>query len=386
MRELRLVEATSLVAGAGIGGGVMAVPLLVTSVGLMPAILIMLVAYGVTVTLHIMIAELSLKTDCSSELLTVFTRHLFHDGKLVRGIFYVLMAVTLICNLAAYITGSGSILTNLAGIPLILSEVLFFVFAAAVVLLGLKRVAINETVVLLVMFVFLAVLAVSTFQLPAQQQQALPATSWAPFPLLAVYGMVMFSLSSLFAVPQVASGLRGDRRRLLVAIGTGLLINLLVIAVVTLCTLLSSSTVTQVAIIGWTEALGGPTRIFGSLFIVLAMLTTFWSISLQLADMTRSFFRTGRFFAWIIATIPAFLLALLPLTSFLDLMQIAGGATAVIIAFMAVPAYLNATRVAQSSQDTACNRGLLLGRLGRSRILCGVIVVMYLLMAVASFL
>ena len=380
MRELRLVEATSLVAGAGIGGGVMAVPFLVTSVGLVPALLIMLVAYGVTVTLHIMIAELSLKTDYSSELLTVFTRHLFRNGKVLRGAFYVLMAVTLICNLAAYIAGSGNILTNLAGFPQAVSEALFFVFAAAVVFFGLKRVAINETLVLLVMLAFLTVLAVHTLLLPAQQQQVMPATSWAPSPLLAVYGMVMFSLSSLFAVPQVASGLRGGRRRLLVAIGGGLLINLLVIAVVTFCTLLSSPAVTQVAIIGWTDALGGPTRIFGSLFIVLAMLTTFWSISLQLADMTRRFFNAGRFPAWLIATVPAFLLALLPLTSFLDLMQIAGGATAVIIAFMAVPAYLNATRTTQGAKP------LLLGRLGQSRILCAIIVIMYLTMAVASFM
>jgi hypothetical protein len=107
------------------------------------------------------------------------------------------------------------------------------------------------------------------------------------------------------------------------------------------------------------------------------MLGTFWSISLQLSDMTQEYLRAGRFLAWLIATAPSFVLALLPVSGFLGLMQIAGGATAVIVACMAVPAYRNAIHGAD---------GLLLGNLGKSRVLCGIIIIMYLLMAVASLL
>jgi hypothetical protein len=58
-------------------------------------------------------------------------------------------------------------------------------------------------------------------------------------------------------------------------------------------------------------------------------------------------------------------------------MQIAGGATAVVVACMAVPAYRSAIRGAD---------GLLLGAFGKSRALCGFIVAMYLLMAAASLI
>jgi len=353
----------------------MALPYLAEKTGLLPAVIIMLIAYMVTVASHIMVAELSIRTDYSSELLTIFSKHLFRDGKALRSSFYVLMAVTLICNLAAYITGAGDILADLLGIPVIVAEIVFFICAAVVVLLGLKRVAINETIALAVMLAILAFLVIRTFSLPAYMPLAL--TRWTPSPMLAVFGMAMFSLSSLFAVPQAASGLGGNKVRLKSAVILGLAVNLIVMIVIAISVIFSSNPVTEVAIVGWAAALGGATRIFGSLFITLAMLGTFWSISLQLSDMTKMYFRTGRFVAWLIATLPSFLLALLPVSGFLGLMQIAGGATAVVVACMAVPAYRNATHGADR---------LLLGSLGRNRVLLGSIILMYLLMAVGSLI
>jgi hypothetical protein len=297
------------------------------------------------------------------------------------------MAVTLVCNLAAYVTGAGEILAELMGISVIAAETLFFAAAAFVVFLGLKRLAINETAALALMVMLLAILVMQTIRLPAHEQLA-PARRDAS-PLLAVYGMAVFCLSSLFAVPQAASGLCGSaqhrlqNRRLLLAVGLGLLINLFVMITVVLCTLLGSSPVTEVAIVGWAASLGGKMHIFGSLFTALAMLTSFWSISLQLSDMTKEFFRAGRFFSWLAATAPSFLLALLPLSGFLALMQIAGGATAVVIAFMVVPAYRNAV---QGIRQKPGGDELLLGTIGNSVVVCAAVVIMYVLVAVGSFL
>lgn len=375
MRKMTMIEAVSLVAGAGIGGGVMALPYLVAKTGLLPAVFIMIFAYVVTLVLHIMVAELSIQTECKSELLTIFSKHLFGDRQVVRSVFYILMAITLICNLAAYITGAGNILAELFNIPVIFASVIFFSCAATVVFLGLKRVAFNEALTLTVMLTLLVVLIIFTAVLP--EQKNLASANWISSPLLAVYGMAMFSLSSLFAVPQAAAGLRGERKRLIAAVALGLFVNLVVMISITISVLISADPVTEVAIVGWAAALGGSTRIFGSLFIVLAMLGTFWSISLQLSDMTKAYFHFGRIPAWLMATAPSFLLALLPISGFLGLMQIAGGSTAVIVAFMAVPAYRNAIRDAN---------GLLLGKFGQSRILCAGIILLYLLMAVSSFL
>ncbi len=374
-KNLTTFEATCLVAGAGIGGGVMAVPYLAQRAGLVSTIIVAILAYAVTFILHIMVAELSVRTDYSSELLTVFSKHLFRDKKTLRIGFYILMSITLVCNLAAYVTGSGDILSSLVNIPLIAGKIIFFILAAAVVFFGLKKIAVNEVIAVSVMLLFLVTMSVLTFLKPGQIPFNVPSLA----PLLAVYGMIMFSLSSLFAVPQAASGLAHSRKKLIWAVFFGLLINLLVTIAITVCVLYSTRQVTEVAIIGWAKALGPLVNVFGSLFIFLAMLGTFWSISLQLCDMSKAFFKTGRRMSWLIGTLPCFVVALLPAAGFLELMQIAGGATAVIIALMVVPAYRNSIQAAPYSD-------IMLGKFGSSSALALAVMIMYILMAVASFL
>jgi amino acid permease len=375
LKKLTTLEATCLIAGAGIGGGVMAAPYLVQRTGLLPAIIIAAIAYIVTSVLHIMVAELSVRTEFSGELLTIFSKHLFRDKKSLRIGFYFLMAVTLVCNLAAYITGSGEILSSLLNIPLIVGKIVFFILAATVVFFGLKKIAVNEAISLMIMFSFLLIMAALSFV----KRGDMPFVKPGFFPVLAVYGMVMFSLSSLFAVPQAASGLSHSRKKLIRAIIFGLLINLFFIIVITICVLSVSRPVTEVAIVGWAKALGPIVNVLGPLFVFLAMLGTFWSISLQLCDMTGAFFNAGHRLSWLIGTLPCFIVALLPMSGFLELMQIAGGATAVIIALMVVPAYNNSIRMASHSD-------ILLGKIGKSKTVAYVVMFMYILMAAASFL
>ncbi len=374
-KKLTTFEATCLVAGAGIGGGVMAVPYLVQQIGLFSALIIAVISYTVTFILHMMVAELSVRTDYSGELLTVFSKHLFRGKKTLRIGFFVLMSITLVCNLAAYITGSGDILSSLVNTPLIASKIIFFILAAAVVFFGLKKVAVNEVIALSVMFLFLVTMAILSFLKPGQIPYQEPSLAYLP----AAYGMIMFSLSSLFAVPQAASGLAHSWRKLIPAVFLGLLINLSVTILITVCVLYSARPVTEVAIVGWAKALGPLVNVSGSLFVFLAMLGTFWSISLQLCDMTESFLKTGRRMSWLLGTLPCFIVALLPVAGFLDLMQIAGGATAVIIALMVVPAYRN-------SIQAATYNDIMLRKLGKSKWVAFAVMGMYILMAIASFL
>ena len=374
-KRLTTLEATCLVAGAGIGGGVMAVPYLAQRAGLVSTIIIAVIAYAITLILHIMVAELSVRTDYTSELLTVFSKHLFRGKKPFQIGFYILMAITLVCNLAAYITGSGKILSELMRIPLVAGKIMFFILAAAVVFLGLKKIAINEIISLATMLLFLLAMAALSFMKPGHIPLAEPSLVSA----LAVYGIAMFSLSSLFAVPQAAFGLAHSHKKLIQAVVFGLLINLAVIIIITVCVLYSSETITEVAIVGWAQALGSMVNVLGSLFIFLAMLGTFWSISLQLYDMTGAFFKTGHRLSWLVGTLPCFIIALLPMAGFLDLMQIAGGATAVIVALMVVPAYNNSVR-------TEPHGDILLGKIGKNKMIANAVMLMYILMAIASFL
>src|SRR5699024_9021056 len=102
---------------------------------------------------------------------------------------------------------------------------------------------------------------------------------------LAYFGMAMFAFSAFFSVPQAAAGLGGNGAKIRRAVFLGILNNFVLILVITVCALLASDEVTEVAMIGWSRGIGSWAELVGSVFTILAMLTTYWSISLALADI-----------------------------------------------------------------------------------------------------
>ena len=66
--------------------------------------------------------------------------------------FFVIMALVLFTNLAAYISGAAEIISELLGISLWLSRLLFYAAAASVVLFGLKAVGVSEKLAVGVIF------------------------------------------------------------------------------------------------------------------------------------------------------------------------------------------------------------------------------------------
>lgn len=356
----------------------MAIPWLAAQAGIISAIAMMALAYIVTLVLHLMLAEIALRTKGASETLTMFKQHLFKGSKVMVALFYLVMLVILCTNLAAYVAGSADIIVSLVGIPWQFAALLFFLIAALVVLFGLRSVAANEAVAVPAMLAIVLGLAVLSALAPVQYP--LPHPPPALESALAVYGMIMFAFSSLYSVPQAAAGLKNPRTSLKRVVAAGLGINLLVTLLITLCTLACSSEVTEVAIIGWSSALGPTVHVLSSILIIFAMLSCYWSISLQLADITQVFTKLPHLLSWIIATLPSLLLALFLDVGFLDFMSIAGGCVAVVVALLVIPAYFNATH---SVTDTS---ELVLGKLGKSKLLAATIFFCYIMMAVGSLL
>ena len=119
-KNLSLFEASSIVAGLGVGGGIMAVPFLASLNGLVPVILIMVLAYGLSLLLHLMITEMVMRGGESTQLVETFGKFLFHQkhGSLLIWLFFRLIVLNFYALLAAFLVGSGDLLVNLTGIPL----------------------------------------------------------------------------------------------------------------------------------------------------------------------------------------------------------------------------------------------------------------------------
>lgn len=409
-RKRSVFNAAAVVAGNGIGSGVMAIPYYISHTGIAGGVIAFAAAYLVSVLMHLMIAEMVLHTGDTADILAVFNKYLFkgRKGKILRPAFFILLTIVLIANLSAYISGASEIFTGLLPVSPVIVKVVFFVFAASVVLAGLGAVCTGEAVsvsFMVVILVFMGIFSLLHINSGVEIRILGSITGW-----MAAYGMIMFSFSAIFAVPQVAVYLGGvsehtaegtaDKGEKLSdagkeeeitdkgkkeaetgirkAIWLGLLINLVISVTVTVCTVITSVEVTDIAIVGWAEAVGGTIKVLGSVFIVFAMITSFWSIGLASADIVAGQTGLKRGLSFVIATVPALILTLTTGSSFTDYLKLVGGIVAMIISLMAVPSFLicmndkNPVRIMRKDM--------------KIKAVSGFVFVMYVIMAVGSCL
>ena len=372
-KQLTTWEAACIITGYGIGAGVLSMPYMAARNGLILSTLILILSLLASYVLHLMIAEIALKEGNGGQIISCLNRFLFRGKtkQVLTVIFFVLMAVILVTNLAAYISGAEEIIVGLLPIPSIAAKLLFYVVAASVVLFGLKAVGVSEKIAVTVIFALIAALAAASL-LNVRNPLSLSAGSLND--ALAYYGLAMFAMSAFFSVPQAVEGLSGDTKKIRMAVFLGLLNNFILILVISVCSLLSSTEITELAMVGWSAGIGLWAQLIGGLFTVLAMLTTYWSLSLALGGIVDDMLHTGTKISWLLATLPSLILVLFNVAGFLDLMRTAGGLIAIIIAVMVVPAYHNARR------DVPENN--LLRRSGLPLEI--MIVIAYILMAVGS--
>jgi len=340
-KKLTTWEAACIITGYGIGGGVMSLPYLAARNGILMSLVILVAAFAASYVLHLMIADLALKTDGGGQIIACLSKFLFR-GRLKNVLtisFFVLMLAILCTNLTGYISGAEEIIVGLFDISPLLAKLIFYVVAAAVVLFGLKAVGVSEKIAMAIIFALVGVLAAASFFSEGSRVALfIPDLNGS----LAFFGMAMFSFAAFFSVPQAVVGLEGNLKEIKKAVFLGFLNNFIIICVISFCALYASDEVTSVAMVGWSRGIGLWAQIIGSAFTVLAMLTTYWSLSLALADIVRETVHWNHRVSWLIATAPSLILALFSLGNFMEFMRLAGGLISIIVAVMTIPAFMNA--------------------------------------------
>ncbi|MBU3916390.1 hypothetical protein KKA14_12720 [bacterium] len=337
-KKLNLFEAASVIAGLGIGGGIMAVPYLASQNGLISIILILILAYGFSVLLHLMITEMVLRDKDELQLVETFGKFLFPEkkGGFFTWLFFGLVVLNFYALLAAFIVGSGDIIVNLTGIPPWTAKLVAYICAAGPIFFGLKALGISEKFGIIGIVVLVAILIAGSFSMPFN---TIPLTAYSTKGALALYGMVMFAFSCFFSIPQAVKGLSHNKKLIPKAVVIGIGINLALVFSITIMTMLVSKEITEMAIIGWGNSIGQWAIVLGSGFVFLAVLTSYWSTSYALAVVIEERLAWNYRLCWLAATLPTLLLALTELSGFLGFMRIAGGLLAVMISIMVIPAF-----------------------------------------------
>jgi len=139
-------EATSLMVGAGVGAGIMAVPYLAQQVGLVGLAIILPVAWAASALVHLMLAEVLFRTGRDLQVVELMQLYVLRGriGRVVLWSVFALLSVAFLANLAAYVSGAGEIVASLTGLDRHLAELVVYAVSAGVVFFGLTAVGIAE--------------------------------------------------------------------------------------------------------------------------------------------------------------------------------------------------------------------------------------------------
>lgn len=372
-KALTTAEGAAMIAGTGIGSGVMSIPYLVKSAGAVGGLLAFVAAFALSVFMHCLTADMVINSG-EHEITRIFSR-LMPQGKWRRPLellFFVLAAFMLTANLSAYILGGAEVLCSLLPIPTAAGKLLFFAVAALPVILGLRAIGMGEKWLVAAIGVLLTVMTALTL---TKAEGTLPLRG-SLRATLGVFSMLMFSLTALFAVPELARGMHNDARWMKSAIFGGLSANLMVCLLICVSAIAASEEVTKMAAVGLHDALGPVVGVCAGLFVLLAMLTSFFVMAFSLTSIVSAQFHAKRWLCFAAATLPALLAAFIPSASFANMAKVAGGIISLLIFMLLIPAYRRSVQLTGCSAVTGC--------WGQNRMLLACVIIGSLLMMIGA--
>ena len=376
-KKLTFIESLMLVAGAGIGTGILTIPYAIDKIGVFGTVTALALAYAVSAFMYLIIADLTRNSERPDDLLAILDEHLFSGrGKKVLNVaFLILLVLLLLENLVVYILCAGNVLTDLLSIDDTITKIIFYVLASVVIVFGVKGMGVGEKLSMILIGGAVLVLMVLSF---LNVKNSLRFSFGAPSTVFAVYGLFMFAFSAIFSIIQVCNHIEKPELTGKAIIG-GLSLNALITFTFSVVAILGSETVTEIATIGLSESIGNPfVKILCSILVLFAMFSSFWSSGFAFANVIGGQIKVRPALAWLIATVPALLLAaLLPLTV-LEFVQIGAGALSIILVLVVLPAFAHAVKHPQ--------KPLLLGTAAKHPALLWVVAAAMILMAVSSLI
>ena len=321
--RLSFFEATSIIVGHGVGAGILSVPYLAAHNSLREILWIIALGYLINIVLHLIIAELSYNNN-GAQFVSCFDAELFSGRikKILTWLTFALLGVSVIVNVSAFLTGAAAVFRSWFGLPDVWGMLLFYVIGAGVVFIGMKLVGICEKIAVGSMLAVIGILFVATLR---SDISPLPSGWHGWNNVLAMYGMVSFSLSAVMSTPQVVKGLEGDPKRIRGSIALGLAINAGMILLITLMTLLGAgqNISEDGALVDLAAHLGGWVSVVGYVFTLLALATSFWANTLNLRDIVGEQTGWSKNLCWLLASLPCLVLALFGVSSFVGFTRFA---------------------------------------------------------------
>lgn len=321
-KDKTFLRSAAVLIGTMVGVGVFGIPFAFAKAGFLVGFLFLILIAAATLVMNFMYGEVILRTKAKHQLVGYAQIYL---GSVFKKIVFFTTALSGYSALLAYIIVSGDFLSNIFSNFLYISPAayswIFFIVCSFLILKGIKTVSWVElfltalfAAVILVIFLFgIGKINLSNFAGIMPEYWFLP------------YGIFLFAFAGLSAIPlqrQILAG-REDLFKKSILISVLLVAALYFLFAFTVLGI-SGDTTTPDAISGLFASLGGTIVVFGSLFGVLAVSTSYLMLGTAFLDIFHLDFGVSRKLSWLLVIVPPFVLFLGGMRTFIDVISLAG--------------------------------------------------------------
>ncbi|MDH0447505.1 aromatic amino acid transport family protein [Shewanella bicestrii] len=349
-----MLGSIAIVAGTAIGAGMLALPLATAALGMVPAILLMVVIWGLSAYTSLLMLEINLRSGVGDNFHAITGKLLGKKGQMVQGASFLSLLFALT---AAYLTGGSSLLVlkakNMFDLVLDnqLAVVLFTLVLGGFAALGVawvdkaSRFLFSLMILLLIVVVLFLLPEVSISSMATSAVAESMTSSW-----MAAIPVVFTSFGFHVCIATLVRYLDGDAvslRKVLLIGSTIPLACYIFWLLVTLGTVggteISSFNGSLPALISALQEIAHTPWISKciSLFADLALITSFLGVTLSLYDFVAELTRAkktflGRAQTWLLTFVPPLLCALYVPEGFVAVLGFAAVPLVVMIIFLPI--------------------------------------------------
>lgn len=345
-RHLSMWHAVAFVVSGTIGAGVLGLPYAVSKVGMKIGVLYIIILGMLTIVLNVMLGEIVTRSKSEYQMAGLARTYI---GKSAGYIMTVITYLMWVGTMLIYIIGEGVTLSALFGGDPLMWSFIFFVVVGLLVIIGLSMIKIVDF--FLSIGVLIVVLVIAFLSIPHIDIAHAVYTDMTY--VLLPYGVVLFAFSGISSIPEAHTLLRHKDNAFKKAIILAGIINIVVYVVFAYVVVgVTGSATTEVATVGLGDVVGPYMLIFGNLFALFAMATSFLMTALAFRDSLRWDYKVSRGFATSIVLVLPMIIFLLGLRSFIVTIDIVGGVLVSSLMIMSVLIYWRAKQCGDLTQST----------------------------------
>lgn len=323
MPNKNYIYAISTLIGTAVGAGLFGLPFVVAKAGFFPALILLIILGAIMILLGLMYGEVTLRTNDKGRLVGYCEKYIGKNGKRVAALITLF---SLYANILAYIIIGGTFLNALlsgyfGGNEFTYGLVMFALISAGIYI-NLKAVSVVE--LLMVIFLLAAMAGIFAKGIVFVNMENLltgnPSQFFLPF------GVILFSLSFISAVPELEHIMKKRQKKIKNAIiASGIAIIIIYALFTAIVVGITGSGTTPETFFGLSRFMGDGVITLGLIFGVFAVATSYLIIGINLKEIFWYDYHLGKNKSWALACFIPVIIFILGFRDFIAVINFTGG-------------------------------------------------------------